>query len=192
MTQLSLQQFTPCAGDSVTGNVPKSNPSAAKSVLSGTPSMKLLYATDSGSSYPLAAELAQQQLATVGAKVSLDGQSVAALQGTIFGSGDWDIMIIGIGVTTPAQFTGFVSGPTPPRGINFSGIVNSTYKQAIARATRRIGESGCTYWLRGEAALFEAADIAPLAVTTTTAYGRKLTFHLGAYGPLPTSLRLTK
>jgi peptide/nickel transport system substrate-binding protein len=192
MTQLTRQDVTPCAGDSVTGSVPKSNPSAATSVLSSAASMKLLYATDSGPSYPQAAELAQQQLDAAGAKVSLDGQTVAALQGTIFGSGDWDIMIIGIGVTTPAQFTSFVSGPTPPNGINFAGIINPTYRQAIARATRRIGVSGCKYWLQGEAALFKAADIAPLAVTTIATYGRMLTFRLGVYGVLPTSLRFTK
>jgi peptide/nickel transport system substrate-binding protein len=191
MTQLSSQRFTPCAGDSVTGNVPIPNPSAAKSVLSSTPAMKLLYATDSGQSYPEAAELAQLQLSAVGAKVSLDGQTVAALQQTIFGSGDWDIMIVGIGVTTPAQFTSFVSGPTPPHGNNFTGVDNPVYKQAVARAIMRIGAAGCKYWLEGEAALFRAADIAPLAVATTATYGRRLTFHLGVYGVLPASLRLT-
>src|SRR5262249_51454577 len=45
MTQLSLQQFTPCAGDSVTGSVPAYNPSAAKPVLSSAGNLKLLYAT---------------------------------------------------------------------------------------------------------------------------------------------------
>ena len=153
--------------------------------------MKLLYATDSGQSYPEAAELAQLQLSAVGAKVSLDGQTVAALQQTIFGSGDWDIMIVGIGVTTPAQFTSFVSGPTPPHGNNFTGVDNPVYKQAVARAIMRIGAAGCKYWLEGEAALFRAADIAPLAVATTATYGRRLTFHLGVYGVLPASLRLT-
>jgi peptide/nickel transport system substrate-binding protein len=192
MTQLSLQNFTPCAGDSVTGNVPANNPSAAKSVLSGAVGMKLLYATDAGPTYPPTAELAQQQLAAAGAKVTLDPQSVAALQGTIFGSGDWDILIIGIGVATPSQFTSFVSGPTPPHGINFAGIVNSTYTQSVARAKRRVGTAGCSYWLQAESALFKAGDVAPLAVTTTATYGRKLTFKLGVQGPLPTSLRLQK
>ena len=47
MTQLSLQNFTPCAGNSVAGGVPAHNLSAARSALSGT-SVKLLYATDAG------------------------------------------------------------------------------------------------------------------------------------------------
>jgi len=191
MTQLSLQNFTPCAGDSVTGNVPAYNTSAAKSALSGV-SVKLLYASDEGPSYAPAAELAQEQLAAAGAKVTLDPQSTANLQATLFGTGDWDVVIIGIGVANPAQFTAFVSGPTPPNGTNFAGIANASYKLAVARAQRRVGTEGCKYWLAGEEALFKAGDIAPLEVTTEATYGRKMTFKLGVQGPIPTSLRLTK
>jgi peptide/nickel transport system substrate-binding protein len=191
MTQLSLQNFTPCAGNSVAGNVPASNPSAARSALSGV-SVKLLYATDAGPSYPPTAELAQQQLSAAGAKVTLEPQSTAALQGTIFGTGDWDVVIIGIGVANPSQISALISGPTPPNGINFAGIVNRDYKLAVSRATRRVGTAGCKYWLDAERALFKAADIAPLQVTTTATYGKNVKFALGVQGPMPTSLRLTK
>jgi peptide/nickel transport system substrate-binding protein len=191
MTQLSLQNFTPCAGNSVAGSVPAYNPSAARSALSGT-SLKLLYATDAGPSYPPTAELAQQQLSAAGAKVSLLPQSTAALQGTIFGGGDWDVLIIGIGVANPSQISALISGPTPPHGINFAGINNRDYKLAVSRATRRVGAAGCKYWLDAERAMFKAADIAPLQVTTSASYGKNLTFAIGLQGPLPTSLRLTK
>jgi peptide/nickel transport system substrate-binding protein len=191
MTQLSLQNFTPCAGDSVTGNVPAFNTSAAKSALGGV-KVKLLYASDEGPSYAPAAELAQEQLSAAGVGVTLDPQSTANLQATIFGTGDWDLIIIGIGVANPAQFTAFVSGPTPPNGTNFAGINNATYKASVARANRRVGSEGCKYWLGGEAALFKAGDIAPLAVTTGANYGKNATFKLGVQGPIPTSLRLTK
>jgi peptide/nickel transport system substrate-binding protein len=191
MTQLALQNFTPCSGNSVAGSVPAFNPSAARSALSGT-SVKLLYATDAGPSYPPTAELAQQQLSAAGAKVTLEPQSTAVLQGTIFGSGDWDVLIIGIGVANPSQISALISGPTPPHGTNFAGISNSAYKLAVTRASRRVGAAGCKYWLDGERALFKAADIAPLQVTTAAVYGKKLKFALGLQGPLPTSLRLTK
>jgi peptide/nickel transport system substrate-binding protein len=191
MTQLSLQNFTPCAGNSVAGSVPAFNPSAAKSALGGV-SIKLLYASDAGPSYAPAAELAQQQLAAAGVKVTLDAQSTAALQGKLFGTGDWDLVVIGIGVANPAQMTGLVSGPTPPHGTNFAGISNAAYKVAVARASRRVGVAGCKYWLDGERALFKAGDIAPMAVSTAANYGRGLTFAIGDQGPVPTSLRLTK
>jgi peptide/nickel transport system substrate-binding protein len=191
MTQLSLQNFTPCAGDSVTGNVPAYNPSAARSALSGV-SVKLLYPTDAGPTYAPTAELAQQQLAAAGAKVTLEPQSTAALQGTIFGSGDWDVVLIAIGVANPAQISAFLSGPAPPHGTNFADINNAAYKLAVTRATRRVGSAGCKYWLDGERALFKAGDVAPLQVTTTATYGKNVQFALGVEGPLPTSLRLTK
>lgn len=192
MTQLSLQNFTPCAGNSVAGSLPSYNPTAARSVLAGAGNLKLLYPTDAGPAYPPAAELMQQQLASAGAKVTLDPQSTASLQGTIFGTGDWDIVLIGIGVANPAQIAAFLSGPTPPKGTNFAGISNAAYAQSVARARRRVGASGCKYWLDGERALFKAADLAPLQVTTTGTYGHGLKFSLGLEGPLPTSLRLTK
>ena len=91
----------------------------------------------------------QQQLSSAGAKVTLERQSTAALQGKIFGSGDWDVLIIGIGVANPAQISAFLSGPTPPNGINFAGITNAGYKLAVARAIktgrcRRAASTGST------------------------------------------------
>jgi peptide/nickel transport system substrate-binding protein len=191
MTQLSLQNFTPCAGNSVAGSVPAYSPAAAKSALGGV-SIKVLYPTDAGPSYAPAAELIQQQLSAAGVKVTLDGQTTAALQGKIFGSGDWDLVVIAIGVANPEQFTSLLSGPTPPKGTNFAGITNAGYKAGVAAGSRRVGDAGCKFWLQGERALFKAADLAPLAVTTTATYGNGVSFALGVQGPQPTSLRLTK
>jgi len=191
MTQLSLQNFTPCAGNSVTGSVPAYNPSAAKSALGGV-SIKVLYPTDAGPAYAPAAELVQQQLSAAGVKVTLDGQSTATLQGKIFGSGDWDLVLIAIGVANPSQFTSLLSGAAPPKGINFAGIANAGYKLGVAHGSRRVGPAGCKFWLDGERAIFKAADLAPLAVTTSATYGRGVRFTIGLQGPQPTSLRLTK
>jgi peptide/nickel transport system substrate-binding protein len=191
MTQLSLQNFTPCAGNSVAGSVPGYSPAAAKSALGGV-SIKLLYPTDAGPSYAPAAELIQQQLSAAGVKVTLDGQTTAALQGKIFGSGDWDLVVIAIGVANPAQFTSLLSGPTPPKGTNFAGITNAGYKAGVAGGSRRVGADGCKFWLQGERALFKAGDLAPLAVTTTATYGNGASFKIGLQGVQPTSLRLTK
>ncbi|HEV2592698.1 MAG TPA: ABC transporter substrate-binding protein [Gaiellaceae bacterium] len=191
MSQLSLQNFTPCAGNSIAGNLPAYNPSAAASALKGV-KLKLLYATDQGPSYPPAAELAQQQLSAAGVGVTLDPQGVANLQATLFGTGDWDAVIIGIGVANPAQIEAFLSGPAPPNGVNFANIQNATYKASVTRAVRRVGKAGCTFWLNAEKALFQAGDVAPLEVSTAGTYGRKTTFKLGVEGPIPTSLRLTK
>ena len=83
-----------------------------------------------------------------------------ALQGALFGTGDWDVAVLGIGVSTPAQLRPFFSGPLRPCS-NFSAIDNSTYRTAAARAVRRVGRAGCRFWLDGERALFRAANLAP-------------------------------
>jgi peptide/nickel transport system substrate-binding protein len=191
MTQLTRQDLTPCAGNSVAGSVPAFNPQAARSALAGV-SVKLLYPTDAGPTFGAANELAQQQLSAAGVKVTLDAQSTAALSGKIFGTGDWDVVFIGIGVANPSQLTSLLSGATPPNGTNFAGIKNAGYQRAVASAVRRVGPAGCKFWLDAERALFRAGDVAPMSVFTTAFYGKGLTFALGPAGPFPTSLRLTK
>jgi peptide/nickel transport system substrate-binding protein len=194
MTQLTRQDLTPCPGNSVVGSVPAFSTQAARSVLaSAAPSVKFLYATDAGPGFTPAAELAQEQLSAAGAKVTLDGQGTAALTGKIFGTGDWDIVYIGIGVATPNQLIGFLSGPTPAqKGTNFAAIDNAQYTKDVTQASGQAGAAGCKFWLDGERALFKAADVAPTSVLTTAVYGKRATFSLGPQGPRPTSFRLKK
>ena len=193
VTQLVRQDLTPCPGDTVTGSVPSYNTAAARAVLSASaPSVKLIYPTDAGAAIAPAMELAQQQLSVAGAKVTLAGMTTAALQGALFATGDWDVVLIGIGVSSPAQLTPFLSGPSPPNGTNFGAIENAVYRASVARATRRIGASGCKFWLEGERALFREGDVAPSSALTVAVYGNKATFKLDAAGVVPTSLRLTR
>ena len=166
---------------------------AARSVMSGrSPSLRLIFPTDAGAAIAPAMELALQQLSAAGVKVTLVGMTTAALQGALFGTGNWDAVLIGIGVTSPAQLTPFLSGPTIPRGTNFSNIDNSTYRTAVARANRRVGRAGCRYWLQGERALMREGDVAPSSALTVGIYGKNARFALNAAGVAPTSLRLTR
>jgi peptide/nickel transport system substrate-binding protein len=191
-TQFTRPTFTPCAGNSVTGSVPAYNPQAARSVLSGSsPSLKIVYPTDGGvSGLTPAMELVQQQLTAAGAKVTLAGSTSPALIGNLFGGGDWDVVVLNIGVSNPAQLVGFFSGPTPPSGTNFSRIDNADYGLAVTRANRRVGVQGCKFWLDGERALMRQADVAPSSAPVVTYYGNKATFFVGQSGLRPTSLRL--
>jgi len=191
MTQLTRQDVSPCAGDTVTGSLAPYNPTAAKAVLSRrSPSLKVIFPTDAGIPITPAMELAQQQLAAAGVKVTLQGMSTVALQGALFGTGDWDVAVLGIGVTSPAQLKAFLSGPAPLT--NFSWIDNALYRADVARATRRVGAASCKYWLDGERALFKASNLAPSRAVTVALYGNKATFSVDAAGVTPTSLRLTK
>ena len=193
VTSLVRQDLTPCPGDTITGVVPAYSPSAARAVLAGrSPTLRLIYPTDAGAAIAPAMELALQQLSAAGVRVTLAGMTTAALQGALFGTGNWDAVLIGIGVSSPAQLIPFLSGPTIPRGTNFSNIDNSTYRTAVARANRRVGRAGCQYWLAGERALMREGDVAPSSALTVGVYGRNATFALDAGGVVPTSLRLTR
>jgi peptide/nickel transport system substrate-binding protein len=191
MTQLTRQDVSPCAGDTVTGSLPRYSPAAARAALSGkSPALKVIFPTDAGIPLTPAMELAQQQLSAAGVKVTLSGMTTVALQGALFGTGDWDVAVLGIGVTSPAQLTPFLSGPAPLT--NFSSIDNPVYRADVARATRRVGGASCKFWLEGEKALFKASNLAPSRAVTVALYGNKATFSVDASGVVPTSLRLTK
>ena len=190
MKQLTLQTFAPCGGNSVKGNVPAHNLAAAKTALSGHPSLKLLYPNDGGSNFGSAMALAQEQLGAAGAQATLDGVSTPNLQAALFGTGDWDVALVPLGVSSPSQLIAFLSGPTPPNGANFGGIDNATYTKDAAKASNKTGATGCNLWLAAEAAIFKHADLVPTSWNTLPLFGKGVKFNLGGEGVSPTSLRL--
>lgn len=193
MKQLTLQTFTPCSGNSVKGNVPKHNLTAAQSALSGHPKLKLLYANDGGPGSPAAMTLAQQQLDAAGANAVLDGVSTPTLLGTLFGSGDWDVALVPLGVSAPTQLVPFLSGPTPPNnGNNFAGINNAKYAGQVASALKTTGATSCGHWLSAEKAIFKRADLAPTMSNTLPTFGKHVKFGIGGFGVSPTTLRLSR
>jgi peptide/nickel transport system substrate-binding protein len=188
--QLTLQTFSPCGGNSVKGNVPAHNESAARAALSGHPSLKLLYPNDGGTGFSSAMALAQAQLDQAGASAQLDGTTTPQLQAILFGTGDWDVALVPLGVTSPVQLVGFLSGPAPVT--NFAGINNATYEKDVATAMKKPGTAGCKSWLAAEAAIFKHADLVPTSWNTAPIFGRGVKFGLGGEGVAPTTLRLTK
>jgi peptide/nickel transport system substrate-binding protein len=193
MKQLTLQTFTPCSGNSVKGNVPKHNAAAASSALSGHPSLKLLYANDGGPGSGAAMTLAQQELDAAGANASLDGTTTPNLLGTLFGSGNWDVALVPLGVSAPTQLVPFLSGPAPAgNGDNFAGIANATYGSQVASALKSTGATSCGHWLKAEGAIFKHADLAPTYWSTLPTFGKGVKFGLGDQGIAPTTLRLSK
>ena len=193
MKQLTLQTFTPCPGNSVKGNVPKHNLAAAQTALSGHPSLKLLYANDGGPGSGAAMALAQQQLDAAGANATLDGVSTPTLLGTLFGSGNWDVALVPLGVSAPTQLVPFLSGPTPSNsGNNFAGIANAKYASQVASALKTTGATSCGHWLSAEAAIFKHADLAPTMSDTLPTFGKHVKFSFGDFGVSPTTLRLSK
>lgn len=194
MKQLTLPSFTPCSGNSVTGNVPKHNVAAAQKALSGAPSLKLLYATDGGPGSPAAMALAQQELNAAGDNnVTLDGVTSPNLLGTLFGSGDWDVALVPLGVSAPAQLVPFLSGAAPAGGgVNFAHINNVAYGNQVAQALQASGAKACTHWIAAEKQIFRHGDLLPTMWSTLPTFAKGAKFSLGDQGVAPSSLRITK
>ena len=194
MKQLTLKSFTPCAGDSVTGNVPKHNLAAARQALSGNPSLKLVYENDGGPGSPAAAALMQNQLSAAGdTNVTLDGMTGNNLLGTLFGSGDWDVAIVPLGVSAPAQLVPFLSGAAPAGGgVNFAHINNVAYGNEVAKALQASGAKSCTHWINAEKQIFRHGDLLPTWWSTLPTFAKGVKFSLGDQGVAPASLRITK
>jgi peptide/nickel transport system substrate-binding protein len=194
MKQLTLKSFTPCAGDSVTGNVPKYNLSAAKQALSGKPSLKLVYENDGGPGSPAAAQLMLNQLAAAGdTNVTLDGTTGPNLLGILFGSGDWDVAIVPLGVSAPAQLVPFLSGAAPAGGgVNFAHINNIAYGNEVTKALAASGATACTHWIKAEKQIFTHGDLLPTWWSTLPTFAKGAKFSLGDQGIAPASLRITK
>lgn len=178
-----------CPGDSVGPALPAQDVDAAKAVLAGK-KFTFLYSSAAGSALAAAAELAVQQWEAAGATVTAKGVDETALQGAIFGTGDWDIAWVPLNVNSPDQLVPFLSGPgLADGGTNFSGIDNQEYADGVAAATKTNGTEGCEAWLQAESALVAAADIVPFANNEVKTFGNGAEFdYPGTF--MPTSIRM--
>jgi peptide/nickel transport system substrate-binding protein len=178
-----------CPGDSISGSLPAQDVDAAKAALAGT-KLTFIYSSAAGSAVAAAAELAVQEWTAAGADVTAKGVDETALQGAIFGSGDWDIAWVPLNVNSPDQLVGFLSGPgLADEGTNFSGIDNPDYTAGVDAASAMDGTAGCDTWLDAESKLVAAADVVPFANSAVKTYGNGAEFEYpGSF--MPTSIRM--
>lgn len=188
-TTLAALQPVACPGDSIGPALPAHDVDAAKAALAGK-KLTFLYSSAAGSALAAAAELAVQQWEAAGATVTAKGVDETALQGAIFGTGDWDIAWVPLNVNSPDQLVPFLSGPgLADGGTNFSGIDNSEYTDGVAAASKTNGTEGCGTWLDAESALVAAADIVPFANNEVKTFGNGAEFdYPGTF--MPTSIRM--
>jgi len=204
-TSLATVDPKVCTYDSVSGSVPAFDADAAARTLDdagwiegadgvrekdGTRlSLSFLYDNDLGAAGAAAAELAIGAWEEIGVEVAGKQQEESVMLEALFGTGAWDIGWVTLSVNSPDQVVGFVSGPTPPEGSNFSGIQNDAYAAAVQEASQIDGADGCGVWQEAEQALFEAADMVPFANATVSLFGNGAEFEwLGVIEP--TSIRL--
>jgi peptide/nickel transport system substrate-binding protein len=189
-TTLAAIQPVACPGDSVSSALPAQDVDAAKAELAGQPELTFLYSSAAGSAVSAAAELAVQQWEAAGVKVKAKGVDETALQGAIFGSGDWDIAWVPLNVNSPDQLVPFLSGAgLADGGTNFSGIDNKDYTDGVTAASTTAGADGCDAWLDAESSLVAAADLVPFANNVVKTFGSGAEFETPGQ-LVPTSIRM--
>jgi peptide/nickel transport system substrate-binding protein len=187
----SLASLAPaaCPGDSVSGALPEQDADSAKAALAGK-KLTFLYSSAAGTAVAAAAELAVQEWEAAGADVTAKGVDETALQGAIFGTGDWDVAWVPLNVNSPDQLVPFLSGPgLADGGTNFSGIDNADYTAGVQKATTMNGADGCDTWLDAESRLVAAADIVPFASNQVRTFGNGAEFDYPGQ-LVPTSIRM--
>jgi peptide/nickel transport system substrate-binding protein len=191
-TGMVTAALSPCKGNTVSGNLPAYNQSAAKSGLAGKNlSIAVYYPTSAGSGAASAAELMQSTWSQLGVKVSLHGITDAEIDSEIVaGAAAWNVAIVPIGLTVPSELVPFVSGATPPTGEDFSFIKNAAYTADVTKASSAAGAAGCPDWNAAETELYKDVDLVPFVDSAIATYAKGATFSLSQGSIMPASIRM--
>ncbi|BAH35690.1 ABC transporter substrate-binding protein [Rhodococcus erythropolis] len=177
-----------CIYDSVAGNLPDFDTSAAAATLEsagwkvgadgkrskdGTPlRIRMVYETF-GDATDAAADVAVNAWNDLGATVELtSGDSNKILDVALSGKDNtaWDVVWEPINVALPSMLVPFLSGPVPAAGMNFASISNPAYDAAVTKASGLTGEDACAAWADAESEIIKANSAVPFADKITTLY----------------------
>ncbi|MFD8495593.1 ABC transporter substrate-binding protein [Amycolatopsis sp. NPDC059657] len=195
-----------CAGDTVKGNLPAFDQTAAKSTLDAAGwkagpdgirvkggkklAMTVIYGTQLGPTMASTAELIQQAWKAIGADVTLKGVDSPGISTLLFGTGEWEVSLGPIGLTLPSQAVPFMSGPSAPDGTNFAHVKNAEYERMVTEAAAVPGEAGCPTWLAAETALIKKVDVVPYADSVVPYFGSGAKFVVSFASITPSSIRM--
>jgi peptide/nickel transport system substrate-binding protein len=196
-----------CPGDTVTGRLPRHDPTAAATLLDQAGWTKnsdgirtkngkqltidLHYLSALSSFNKPTAELVAEQWKAIGVKTELTGDTLVTMNETMFKTAAFDIYMQGFGVFLPSAMSKYITGPTPPEGVNLAGIDNKTYNDLTAKAITKTPPEACTYWNQAEQALWQETNIAPIANRPTNYFLNKTQAQFMGYEtPIPTSIRM--
>ncbi|MDP9093197.1 MAG: ABC transporter substrate-binding protein [Actinomycetota bacterium] len=199
----------PCQVDSITGHQPSLNVAAAEAALdkagwtTGSDgvrvkdgkrlALKVIFPSDQDAGQSAGAEYLASQWKKIGVAVTLQGEATTAYSNALFTTGDWDVTAVGIGLSLPSQFVGYVSGPAVPKGSNFGHIANPAYDRLAKKAmATSLASGGCNVWAQAAQALFADYDVVPVVGLTglVASKGAEVTI-IGGFAQ-PTLFRMLK
>lgn len=137
-----------------------------------------------------AAEYAISRWRALGIEVRSRSVGGAEVGQVLFGTSDYDISWVPIVVSLPSRFLAFVSGPTPPGGLNFPSAHIEAADDLAAQANTRVGNASCPLWDAAERKYLESAAVVPIADTDNALMTRRATFARAGLMLLPTTIRM--
>ncbi|GIF77040.1 ABC transporter substrate-binding protein [Asanoa siamensis] len=206
-TGLVAPGIGPCKQNTVEGNLPGHDVAAAKAALDAAGwtagaggartkdgrKLAIVIALPSslGSGMQAGVELAQKAWTEVGAEVTVKPVTDAEVGTAIVGGQlAWDAAFLPLGLPLPSGLVPYLSGPSAPQGVNFSGIDNAEYNAAVAEASAIAGTDGCEKWAAAEKAIFARVDLVPFVNSTVPTFGQGAQFEFGDGALVPQSIRM--
>jgi peptide/nickel transport system substrate-binding protein len=207
-TGLVLTEPRACAGDTVTGLLPRYDVAGAESLLdaagwtkgpgdvrakNGKPlSIDLHYLPSVSIQSKPTAELIAEKWKTIGVTVKLTADTPVTNTEALFKTGNWDVQTNTGNAYLPSAWVPYQSGPLPPKGTNLGGI-NKQYDELVAKAKTLTESAACTYWNQADEALYKRLDIVPISNRPRLYYLNKADGRTAGYQqPIPTSIRLLR
>lgn len=136
-------------------------------------------------------ELMAQKWEDIGVDVEIVADDAGTFNQIVFQTSSYDVLMQGWDAVRPDQMTGYLSGATPPDGINFSGVDNDQYNELVAEASALVAPDSCTHWNEAEQALWQTFDVLPIAETTLPYFLKDAEAETnGSDIPIPTSIRV--
>jgi peptide/nickel transport system substrate-binding protein len=206
-TGLVAPGIGPCKQSTVEGNLPAHDVAAAKAALdtagwtAGADGVRakdgkkltimIAQPTSLGAGTPAGVELAQKAWTDLGAQVTVKPVTDAEVGTAIVGGQlAWDAALLPLNMPLPSGLVPYLSGPSAPQGVNFSGINNADYTAAVTEASAIAGADGCEKWAAAEKALFAHVDLVPFVNSTVPTFGQGAQFEFGDGALVPQSIRM--
>jgi peptide/nickel transport system substrate-binding protein len=199
---------TACADNTVAGQLPHFDPSAAAAMLAsagwtktdntwqknGTRLHLDLHYVPSTSAYEQpTAELIAQQWSAIGVSVKLVADDQSAGNDALYNTQNWDVYLMGLDLSLPSQAVPFLSGDLPPSGNNVAGIKNDDYTSLANSAIGQTPPAACPIWARAERAIVHSADVVPISVRPDTWFRQGAQAQIQRYNaPIPTTIRVLR
>ncbi len=208
-TGLVAMEPKPCTGDTVAGQLPRHDASAAGTLLDqagwaldgkgrrskdGKPlTLDVHYVPASSTFNKPTAELIAEQWKAIGAQVKLTADTTATFTEVMYKTKNWDVSTQAGGFNLPSQVTPFLSGPVPPNGTNSAGINNGDYESLVAKAETMVPPASCAYWSQAEKALWREVNPVPISNRPWIYFLKGAQAQASGFDlPIPTSIRVLR